>query len=122
MGAAYAEDGDVSQTRSHERTRTELNLQIPNSEFGQAQNREENHHVVMNKDQNKYQYQYKNMNNHQYAEPSKEKSIVKNSWLDNSGASSMSSMNSSNRYMRNSGAGSMSRQSASSRSGGGGRR
>ena len=57
MGSVYAEEGDMTQTRTQERTRTEFNLQTPTADFGQSRNREE--HMVTNENQ----YQYKYMNN-----------------------------------------------------------
>ena len=38
MASAYAEEGDINQTHSHEFTRTELNSQLANSSFGQSRN------------------------------------------------------------------------------------
>ena len=106
MGTVYAEEGDITQTRTQERTRTELNLQVPTADFGQSRNREE--HAVMN--QNQHQNQYKYMNKYQNKE-------------SNSGISSMNRMNTANRYMQGSAAtGSMNRQNTASRSMGGGRR
>jgi len=103
----YAEEGDMTQTRIQERSRTQLNLQVPMADFAQSQNREE--HTVKNQYQNQYQYKY--MNNHQNKE-------------SNSGASSsMNRMNTTNRYMQGSSAtGSMNRTNTASRSMSGGRR
>lgn len=105
-GSVYAEEGDITQTRTQERTRTELNLQVPTADFGQSRNREE--HAVMN--QNQHQNQYKYMNKYQNKD-------------SNSGFSSMNRMNTANRYMQGSAAtGSMNRQNTASRSMGGSRR
>jgi len=41
MGAVQAEEGDMTQTRTQERVRTEVNLQTPESELGQARIREQ---------------------------------------------------------------------------------
>ena len=105
----YAEEGDMTQTLSQERSRTQLNLQIPMADFAQSQNREE--HTVKNQYQNQNQYQYKYMNKHQNKE-------------SNSGASSsLNRMNTTNRYMQGSSAtGSMNRTNTASRSMSGGRR
>lgn len=105
----YAEEGDMAQTLSQERSRTQLNLQIPMADFAQSQNREE--HTVKNQYQNQNQYQYKYMNKHQNKE-------------SNSGASSsLNRMNTTNRYMQGSSAtGSMNRTNTASRSMSGGRR
>jgi hypothetical protein len=100
--AAYAEDGDTTQTRSQERTRTELNLQLPASDFGQSHHREE--HTVMKQNQYQNQYQYKYMNRLQNKQ-------------SNAAASSMNRMNTANRNMQGSAAtGSMYRQNTASRS------
>lgn len=107
-GSVYAEEGDMTQTRTQERTRTELNLQVPTADFGQSRNREE--HTVMNQNQNQHQNQYKYMNKYQNKE-------------SNSGISSMNHMNTANRYMQGSAAtGSMNRQNTASSSMGGSRR
>ncbi len=37
ISSVYAEDGSMSQTRSQDRVRTELNLQVPASDYGQSQ-------------------------------------------------------------------------------------
>ncbi|MDB4575869.1 hypothetical protein N9112_02810 [bacterium] len=105
----YAEEGDMAQTLSQERSRTQLNLHIPMADFAQSQNREE--HTVKNQYQNQNQYQYKYMNKHQNKE-------------SNSGASSsLNRMNTTNRYMQGSSAtGSMNRTNTASRSMSGGRR
>ncbi len=107
--SVYAEEGDMTQTLSQERSRTQLNLQVPMADFAQSQNREE--HTVKNQYQNQNQYQYKYMNKHQNKE-------------SNSGASSsMNRMNTTNRYMQGSSAtGSMNRTNTASRSMSGGRR
>ena len=111
-GPVYAEEGDKAQTRTQERTRTELNLQLPGSDFGQSRNREE--HTLMNQDQNQtqnqYQHQYKYMNKYQKKE-------------SNSDTSSTNRMNTANRYMQGSAAtGSMNRQNTASRPMSAGRR
>ena len=104
-----AEEGDTTQTLSQERSRTQLNLQVPMADFAQSQNREQ--HTVKNQYQNQNQYQYKYMNKHQNKQ-------------SNSGASSsMNRMNTTDRFMQGSSAtGSMSRTNTASRSMGSGRR
>lgn len=108
-----AEEGDMTQTLSQERSPTQLNLQLPMADFAQSQNREE--HTVKNQYQNQYQnqnqYQYKYMNKHQNKE-------------SNSGASSsMKRMNTTDRLMQGSSvSGTMNRTNTASRSMGSGRR
>jgi hypothetical protein len=136
IGSARADEGDVAQTRTQERNRAELNLQIPTADFAQSQNREE--HTVMNQNQNKYQYQYRNnyRNGSAGSGEAMKKYNTANIWQGNndsssgsgSGPGSMDRMNATNRYMQGSTAtGTMNRQSAASRSAvsrsmGGGRR
>jgi len=105
----HAEEGDMTQTLSQERSPTQLNLQLPMADFAQSQNREE--HTVKNQYQNQNQYQYKYMNKHHNKE-------------SNSGASSsMKRMNTTDRLMQGSSAtGSMNRTNTASRSMGSGRR
>ena len=62
----YAEEGDMTKTLSQERSRTQLNLQLPTADFSQSQEREE--HTVKNQYQNQNQYQYKYMNGYQNKE------------------------------------------------------
>ena len=125
MGTAYAEEGDVTQSRTQERTRTEFNLQTPTADFGQSRNREE--HTVMNtnQNQNRYQYQNKYMNKYQNGGSgsgstlSNSKNSAKNMWQGGNTANS-DRMNATNRNMQgSSAAGSMNRQSTASRSMGG---
>lgn len=120
MGSVYAEAGDVSQERTQDRVRTELNLQSATSDFGQSQNREE--HTVMNQNQNQYQYQYRNKN--QNGKSGSDEASAKNNIWDGYGTSSnMDRMNTTNRSMQgNTMTGSMNRYSAASRSTSGGRR
>ena len=40
-GSVYAEGGEMTQTRSQDRVRTEVNLQTPGSELGQARLQEQ---------------------------------------------------------------------------------
>ncbi|MBE9559271.1 MAG: hypothetical protein IMF15_00715 [Proteobacteria bacterium] len=131
IGAARADEGDVTQTRTQERTRMEFNLQTPTADFGQAQNREE--HTVMNQNQNQYQYKYQHQNKYQNkyqnggsgSADSSMKSANRegSTWQGNNTASSRDRMSATNRHMQgSSAAGSMNRQSAASRSTGGGRR
>ena len=102
IGTAYAEDGDMTQTQ--ERTRAQINLQEPTSDFGRALNREQT------KNQNQNQYQYKWMNG-----SSAEQS--------GSGEGSMNRYNTMDRSMQHStSSGSMTRQGSANRSMGGGRR
>jgi len=54
MGSSYAEDADMTQLRTQDRTRTEVNLQAPTSDFGQARNSEQL--TVKNQNQNQYRY------------------------------------------------------------------
>ena len=122
IGAARAEEGDVTQTRTQERTRTEFNLQTPTADFGQSQNREE--HTVMNQNQNQYQYKYQHQNKYQNGGSGSADSSMKNAnresyvWQGGNTASNGDRMNATNRYMQgSSAAGSMNRQST-----GGGRR
>ena len=62
IGSAYAEEGDLTQTRDQDRVREEINLQDPASDSGQARYREEKR--TMNKEQdgnqNRYRYQHQN--------------------------------------------------------------
>ena len=103
IGSVYAED-DMTQTQTQERTRAQINLQEPTSDFGQAFNREQT------KNQNQNQYQYKWMNG-----SSAERS--------GSGEGSMNRYNTMDRSMQHSASsGSMSRQGSANRSMGGGRR
>lgn len=105
-GTVYAEESDTTQTRSQDRVRTQLNLQVPTSDFGQPLNREQ--HTVRNQNQNQYQYKY--MNKHQNKESNK------------GSTSSMNHMNTTNRHMQGSTAsGSMNRVNTASRSMTGGR-
>ena len=100
--AANAEVGDISQTRTQERARTELNLQIPTTDLSQSRHREE--HTVMKQNKNQNQYQYKYMNEHQNRE-------------GNPAASSINRMSTADRYMQGSATtGSMYRQNTASRS------
>ena len=126
IGSARAEEGDLTQTRTQERTRTEFNLQTPTADFGQSQNREE--HTVMNQNQNQNQYKYQYQNKYQNggadsgAALTQSKNREGDIWQGGN-TSSMDRMNATNRYMQgSSAAGSMNRQSTASRSMGGGRR
>ena len=105
IGAARADEGDVTQTRTQDRTRTEFNLQTPTSDFGQSQNREEN--MVFNKNenayQNKHQYQYKHMNQYQGANSdgsaTGNSGASGNSWQGNNSSSASNRMNDTNRNL-----------------------
>ena len=126
IGSARAEEGDLTQTRTQERTRTEFNLQTPTADFGQSQNREE--HTVMNQNQNQNQYKYQYQNKYQNggadsgAALTQSKNREGDIWQGGN-TSSMDRMNATNRNMQgSSAAGSMNRQSTASRSMGGGRR
>lgn len=113
MGAVYAEAGDVSQERTQDRVRTELNLQSATSDFGQSQNREE--HTVMNQNQNQYQYQYRNKNQNGKS-GSDETSAKNNIWHGYGTGSNTDRMNATNRYMQGSStAGSMKPYNSASR-------
>ena len=104
-----AEEGDMTQTMSQERSPTQLNLQVPVTDLAQSQNREE--HTVKNQYQNQNQYQYRYMNKHQ------------NKKNDSGASSSMNRMNTTDRFMQGSSAtGSMSRTNTANRSMGSGRR
>ena len=127
IGAARAEEGDVTQTRTQERTRMEFNLQTPTADFGQSQNREE--HTVMNQNQNQYQYKYQHQNKYQNGGSVSADSSMKNAnrkgniWQGGNTASNRDRMNATNRYMQGSSAtGSMNRQSTAGSSTSGGRR
>lgn len=126
MGTVYAEEGDVTQTSTQERSRLMFNLQTPTADFGQSQNREQ--HTVMNANQNqhqyKYQYQNKYQNKYQYGEAAtKSGNAANNIWRGSNTSGSMDRMSATNRNMQGStAAGSMNRQSTASRSMGGGRR
>ena len=110
VGSAYAEDGDMTQTK--ERNRVQTNLQTPASDYGQAFNREE----TKNQHQNQNKHQYKWMNGSSEGRSgSGEGSFMSGSTNRNNMMNSYSQPNSS---------GFMSRQSSPARSsgGGGGRR
>ena len=110
----YAENNDMTQTQTQDHLRTQVNLQAPANEFGQASNSEQN--MVINKNQNQYQHQYKNMNNLS----AEQSGSGKGSGSAVSGSTNR--YNTMNSYSQNNGSGSMSRQSSSTRSSGGGRR
>ena len=78
----YAEEGDMTQTLSQERSRTQLNLQLPTADFVQTQNQQQ--HTVKN--QNQHQYRY--MNKHQ------------DKASNSTTGSSMNRMNTTDRYMQ----------------------
>ncbi len=93
-------------TQTQIQDRTQLNLQTPNSDLGQAQNRTQQ--KVMNKNQNQYKYKYKN--GYQTGN-------------SDSAASSMNRQNSMRFNQGNAGSGMTNRQSSANRSmSGGGRR
>ena len=58
MGSAYADEDIMTQTRTQEqeRVRSELNLQIPDSDFAQARLREQNR-VISNNEGSEYQHE-----------------------------------------------------------------
>lgn len=130
IGSARAEEGDLTQTRTHDRTRTEFNLQTPTADFGQSQNREEHTVVNQNQNQNQNQYQYKYQYQNKYQNGGadsgaalKQSKNRKGDIWQGGNTSSMDRMNATNRYMQGSSAtGSMNRQSAASRSTSGGSR
>ena len=99
ISSVYAEDGNMSETGTQERVRTELNLQLPASEVVQSRNREE--HTAMS--ENKNQYQYKYMNKHQNGDTvfagdsSGSQSAEYNIWQGNASASPMNRKNTANR-------------------------
>ena len=106
IGSVYAEEGDITQTRTQERTRTELNSPVPGSDLAQSRNREEHTERYQNQQQNQYKYtnQYRNKDN-------------------NAASGSMNRENTTNHYMQgNAATGSMSRQNSAGHSMGGGRR
>lgn len=128
IGSARAEEGDITQTRAHDRTRTEFNLQTPTADFGQSQNREEHTVVNQNQNQNQYQYKYQYQNKYQNGGADsgaalKQSKNRKGDIWQGGNTSSMDRMNATNRYMQGSSAtGSMNRQSTASRSTSSGRR
>ena len=105
MSSVYAEEGTMSQTRTQDRVRTELNLQMPASDSAQSQNREE--HTVMGKseNQNQYQNQRRYMNKYQYGDTgsavgsSMSQNAKYNIWQGNTTANTMNRMNTTNRSM-----------------------
>lgn len=101
----HAEEGDITQDRTHDRTRTQLNLQVPTSDFGQDQNREE--HAVMN--QNQHQYRYMNKFENEKGDTGegsmKNQEMEKSSWQGSTSARSMNRISTDNRYMQGSTAG-----------------
>jgi len=116
MGAAYAEEGDVTQTRSQDRTRTEFNLQTPDSDFGQSLSREEK--MVINKNQNAYQYRNDGTSSGDSSMNSQSKE--RNMWKGSNSSENANRMSSANRAMQGSSiTGSMNRQSAAGGSKGG---
>ena len=108
----YAENNDMTQTRTQDHLREQVSVQTPANEFGRASNSEQN--MVINKNQNQYQHQYKHMNNLS----AEQSSSGKGSGSAMSGSTNR--YNTMNRYSQNNGSGSMSRQSSSARSSGGG--
>jgi len=105
IASVYADEGDINQTHTQEFTRSELNSQVPGSNFGQSWNREE--YTVMNQKQNHNQYKHSNKYRNK---------------ASSSAASSMNRMNTTDRYTQGSAAtGSMNRQNTASRSISGGR-
>ena len=108
----HAENNDMTQTRTQDHLREQVNVQTPANEFGQAFNSEQQ--MVMNKNQNQNQHQYKYMNN---------LSAEQSGTGEGSGSAmsgSTNRYNTMNRYSQNNGSGSMSRQSSPARSSGGG--
>ena len=108
MNPAFADEGEMTQTRSQLRERTEFNLRTPTADFGQSSEQR--------------QAMYQNQNQHQYK-------YMKGSFSDHSssGNSSMNRNNMMNRSMQGGSAasaisGSMNQQNAASHSKGGGRR
>ena len=107
MSSVSAEEGTMSQTRTQDRVRTELNLQMPASDSAQSQNREE--HTVMgkseNQNQNQYQNQHRYMNKYQYGDTgsavgsSMSQNAKYNIWQGNTAANTMHRMNTVNRSM-----------------------
>ena len=101
ISSVYAEEGTMSQTRTQDRVRTELNLQMPASDSGQSQNREE--HTVMAKSENQNQHRY--MNKYQYGDTgsaagsSMSQNAKYNIWQGNTAANTMNRMNTTNRSM-----------------------
>ena len=101
ISSVYAEDGSISQTRTQEHDRTELNLQVPASEVAQSRNREE--HTVMNENKNQYQYEYMNKLQHDdtgsAAGSSMGRNVKYNIWQGNTAANTMNRINTTNRSM-----------------------
>lgn len=129
ISSVYAEEGTMNQTRTQDRVRTELNLQMPASDYGQSQNREEHTVMAKSENQNQYQNQHRYMNKYQYGDTASGKQTMKtqgtenNIWQGNTADSSMNRVNTTNRSMQgNTMTGSMNRYSTASRSMAGGRR
>jgi len=114
----YAENNDMTQSRTQDHLRTQVNLQAPANEFGQASNSEQNMVINKNQNQNQYQHQYKYMNNLSAEQSGSGKGS------GSAASGSTNRYNTMNSYSQNNGAGSMSRHSSPARSsgGGGGRR
>jgi hypothetical protein len=104
MNPAFADEGEMTQTRTQARERTEFNLRTPTADFGQSGQQER----VMNQNQNQYQYKYMNGSSSDHSS-SGQGSM--NRYMQGGNAASASAMS-----------GSMNRQSAGGRSKGGSRR
>jgi hypothetical protein len=116
----YAESNDMTQTRTQDHLRSQVNVQTASSEFGQASNSEQK--MIFNKNQNQNQNQYQHQYKHMMNTSAKQSGSGEGSGSTMSGSSNQ--YNTMNRYAQNTGSGSMSRQNSSPRSsgGGGGRR
>lgn len=98
IGSAYAEEGELTQTRTQDRVRSETSLQTPNSELGQTRNREEK--MIMNKNQTQNQYRYTNKyrtGNSETGENSMKQNTKSNSWQGSNDTGSMNRQNTNNR-------------------------
>ncbi len=101
ISSVYAEDSSMSESRTQERVRKELTLQLPANEVAQSSNRKE--HTVLNENKNQYQYRY--MNKYQNGDTvsagdsSDSLSAEYNIWQGNTSASPMNRKNTANRSM-----------------------
>jgi len=130
IGTAYANDGELTQTRTQDHVRTQASLQTADSGLGQSQSREQQMVINRNQDQNQKQHQnqYRYMNNFRTGK-SKNGEVLMNqntkryTWQGDSTAGSMNTQSPMQRSMQGSAlSGSMNRQNMSNRSMGGGSR
>jgi hypothetical protein len=114
----YAESNDMTQTRTQDHLRSQVNLQTAANEFGQASNSEQKMIFNKNQNQNQYQNQYQHQYKHMMDTSAKQSGSGEGSGSAMSGSTNR--YNTTNRYSQNNGSGSMSGQSSSARSSGGG--